>query len=62
MLYGEELLAPRQTPKLENHPLSAVHDCLFNIFATTLHTVGPLLQPQPKDAPCRGDRDPLIGQ
>jgi hypothetical protein len=31
------LLAPRPTPKLEDHPLSAVRDCLFNIFAATLH-------------------------
>ena len=35
--YGEELVAPRPTPKLEDHPLSAVPDCLFNIFAATLH-------------------------
>ena len=39
-LYGEELLAPRPTPKLEDHPLSAVRDCLFNIFAATLHIAG----------------------
>jgi hypothetical protein len=32
--FGEELLAPRPTPKLEDHPLSAVRDC---IFAATLH-------------------------
>jgi hypothetical protein len=38
--YGEELFAPHPTPKLEDHPLSAVRDCLFNIFAATLHTVG----------------------
>jgi len=38
--YGEELLAPRPTPKLEDHPLSAVRDYLFNIFAATLHTGG----------------------
>ena len=38
--YGEELLAPRQTPKLEDHPVSAVRDCLFNIFAATLHIGG----------------------
>jgi hypothetical protein len=38
--YGEELLVPRPTPKLENHPLSAVRDCLFNIFAATLHIEG----------------------
>jgi hypothetical protein len=37
--YGE-LLAPRSTPMLEDHPLSAVRDCLFNISVTTLHTVG----------------------
>jgi len=50
--YCEELLASRPTPKPENHPLSAVRDSSFNIFAATLH-------PQPEDAPCRGDRDPL---
>jgi hypothetical protein len=31
--YCEELLARRPTLKLEDHPLSAVRDCLFNIFA-----------------------------
>jgi hypothetical protein len=36
--YGEELLA--RTPKLEDNPLSAVRDCLFNIFAATLHIGG----------------------
>jgi len=30
--YGEELLVPRPKPKLEDHPLSAVRDCLFNIY------------------------------
>jgi hypothetical protein len=35
--YGEELLAPRPTPKLEDYPSSALCDCLFNIFAATLH-------------------------
>jgi hypothetical protein len=38
--YGEELLAPRPTPKLENHPSSIVRDFLLNIFATTLHIGG----------------------
>jgi hypothetical protein len=37
--YGEELLAPRQTLKLEDHPLSTVRDCLFNMFTATLHIV-----------------------
>jgi len=35
--YGKELLAPRPTAELEDHPLSAVRDCLFNIFAATVH-------------------------
>jgi len=33
---GEELLAPRPTTKLEDHPLSAVRDCLFSVFTATL--------------------------
>ena len=40
MFYREGLLAPRPTPKLEDHPLSAVHDCSFNLFAATLHKGG----------------------
>ena len=35
-----KLLALRPSPKLEDHPLSAVRDCLFNIFAATLHMGG----------------------
>jgi hypothetical protein len=35
--YGEKLLAPCPTPKLKDHPLSAVCDCLFNIFTATFH-------------------------
>ena len=38
--HGEELLAPRPNPKLEDHPLSAVRDSLFSIFAATLHIWG----------------------
>ena len=38
--YSEELLARRPSPKLEDRPLSAVRDCLFNIFAATLHIGG----------------------
>ena len=37
IFFHGELLAPRPTPKLEDHPLSAVRDCLFNLFAATLH-------------------------
>ena len=57
---GEELLAPRRKPRIMDHPLSAVRDCLFNIFAAAIHIYRPFLHPQPEDAPYRGDRDPLI--
>ena len=45
--YGEELLAPRPNPKLEDHSLSAARDCLFNIFSATL-------QPQAGGSPLVG--------
>jgi len=38
--FGEELLAFRPNPKLEDHFLSSVRDCLFNIFAATLQIGG----------------------
>jgi hypothetical protein len=60
IFYGEELLVPRPTTKLEDHPFSAVRDCLFNVFAATLHIQRPFLHPQPEDAPCRDDREPLV--
>ena len=34
------MLAPRPTPKLEDHPSSAVRGCLFNLFRATLHIGG----------------------
>ena len=34
------MLAPRPTPKLEDHPPSAVRGCLFNLFTATLHIGG----------------------
>jgi len=34
--YGAELLASRPTSELEDHPLSTVRDCLFNIITATL--------------------------
>ena len=36
VFYREGLLVPRPTPKLEDHPSSAVRDCLFNLSAATL--------------------------
>ena len=38
--YGYELLAPLPAPKMEDHLLSAVCDCLFNIFTATLNIGG----------------------
>jgi hypothetical protein len=35
--HSDELLARRPAPRLEDHPLSCVRGCLFNIFAATLH-------------------------
>ena len=40
IFYGDELLEPRPTPKLEDHHLSVVRGCLFNIFAVTLQDGG----------------------
>jgi hypothetical protein len=57
--YGDELLVTPLTPKVEDHPLSAVRDCLFNISAATLHIWGPFLRLQPEDGPCCGVRQPL---
>jgi len=37
------LLASRPISKLEDHPLSDVCDCLFNIFAAALHTLAVIL-------------------
>jgi len=36
--YGED--TSPNPPKLEDHPLSAIRDWLFNIFAVTLHIGG----------------------
>jgi hypothetical protein len=38
--HSEKLLPPRPTPKLEDRPLSAVRECLLNIFAATIHMGG----------------------
>jgi len=38
--YEREDLAPCPTSKSEDHPLSAVRYCSFNIFTTTLHIGG----------------------
>jgi hypothetical protein len=33
IFYGDRLLSPSSTPKLEDHPLSFIKGCLFSIFA-----------------------------
>jgi len=38
--YGEQFLVPHPNLNLEDHTLSAVRDCLFNMFAATLHIGG----------------------
>jgi hypothetical protein len=38
--YGEQFLVRHPNPSLEDHTLSAVRDCLFNVFAGTLHIGG----------------------
>ena len=38
--HGEELLAILPTPMLQDHPLSAVRDYFFSIFAATHHIGG----------------------
>jgi hypothetical protein len=55
---GEESLVPSPTAKLEDHPLSAVCNCLFSIFEATLHIWKPFPLSANEDAPCRGDRGP----
>ena len=46
--YGQELSAPCQTPKQEDHSLSAVRDCLLNKFSVTL-----ILEAVPPSSTCR---------
>jgi len=57
--YSEQLPAPRPKSKLEDHLLSVVRDCLFNIFAATviLEAVAPSVT---RRRVIYGDRDPLI--
>jgi hypothetical protein len=57
--YGEDLFAPRPTPKLENHPCqppttASIHSQLPSVSRGRLHHL------QPEDAPYRGDRNPRL--
>ena len=44
LTYGEEFLATSPTSKLEDHPLSAVRNCLFSIFADTVDVISGLIK------------------
>jgi len=57
--YGELLLAPR--PSRNWGPLLVGCPQLLIQYIRRYPPYGtPFLHPQPEDAPCRGDRDPLI--
>jgi hypothetical protein len=38
--YAKGLSATRPSSSVQDHPLSAARDCLFNIFAATVHIGG----------------------
>jgi hypothetical protein len=59
IFYGEELLDPRSTPKLEDYPcrLSATAYSIYSQLPTI--SGGRLLHPQSEDAPCRADKGPV---
>ena len=59
IFYGQELLAPHSTPRLDATPLG-FRDGLFNIFATTMYIWRLFFRPHPEDVPRCGDRDQLI--
>jgi hypothetical protein len=54
--YCEEFSAPRP----EDHPFSAVGEWLFKYIRSYPTSWMPFLHQQREDAPCRGDRNPLI--
>jgi hypothetical protein len=54
------VLSTLPNPRLADHLLLAVRNCLFDIFAAAIHFWRPFLQPQPENTPCHGDRDPFI--
>ena len=54
------VLSTSPTPRLVDHPLLAVCNCLFDIFTAAIHIWRPFLQPQPGNTLCLGDRNPFI--
>jgi hypothetical protein len=56
VFYGGVLLASHPTPELEGHTLSAVRDCLFSMFAATLH----IWKPSPPSATLGHGDEPSV--
>jgi len=57
---GEALSAPRPTPKLDHPLLVSCLRLLIQYICSYPPYRRPFLYPQPEDAPCRCDRNPLI--
>ena len=58
--YVEDFLAPRPIPQAGGPPFVDCPRLLIQYIRSYPPYRRPFLHPQPKDAPCRGDRDPLI--
>ena len=56
--HGEDWLAPRPTPEAGGPPLVGSPRLLIRFIRSYPPYRRPFLHPQPKDAPCRGDRYP----
>jgi len=59
LFYGEELLAPRPTLQAGGSPLVGCPRLLIQYICNYPPDWRLFFHPQVKDAPCRGDRDPL---
>ena len=57
--YGEELVTSRPTPKDGGPPHAGCWRLLIQYIRSPPPYWRPFLHPQPDDAPCRGDKDPL---
>ena len=58
--YREEMLAPRRTPQAGGPPFVGCPRLLIQFIHSYPPYWRPFLHPQPEDAPCRGDREPVI--
>jgi hypothetical protein len=59
-VYVEELSSPRSTPQAGGPPLVGCPRLLIQYIRSYTAYWRPFLRPQREDAPCRGDRHPLI--